>query len=126
MNKLFMFFCIVMMFFVIVGCPSSDDPTPKDTTSSVVTKSDVSDVFPIAEPTTLILLGSGLVGLAVLARKRIKKESDMSHLLYDNGGRRLGIEGRQFSYNAYTPERRSGNDRRSGKDMRRKSRTSKY
>ena len=73
MNKLFMFFCIVMMFFVIVGCPSSDDPTPKDTTSSVVTKSDVSDVFPIAEPTTLILLGSGLVGLAVLARKRIKK-----------------------------------------------------
>lgn len=30
----------------------------------------------------------------------------------DNGGRRLGIERRQFSYSHYVPERRIGVDRR--------------
>ena len=42
----------------------------------------------------------------------------------DNGGRRSGIERRNFSYNGHIPERRSGKDRRSGNDRRRKSRTS--
>ena len=36
----------------------------------------------------------------------------------DNLGRRLKIERRQFSYDAHIPERRSGNDRRSGLDRR--------
>jgi len=36
----------------------------------------------------------------------------------DNLGRRLNIERRQFSYDAHIPERRSGNDRRSGLDRR--------
>ena len=49
----------------------------------------------------------------------------MSKILHDNGGRRSGIERREFSYNEYIPERRSGNDRRSGLDRRLKSRTSK-
>ena len=31
----------------------------------------------------------------------------------DNGGRRLGIERRQFSYSHYYPERRIGDERRS-------------
>ena len=30
----------------------------------------------------------------------------------DNGGRRLGIERRQFSYSHYFPERREGDERR--------------
>lgn len=30
----------------------------------------------------------------------------------DNGGRRLGIERRQFTYSHYYPERRVGNERR--------------
>ncbi len=38
--------------------------------------------------------------------------------LVDNGGRRLGIDSRQFSYNAHIPERRNGKDRRSGEDER--------
>jgi len=49
----------------------------------------------------------------------------MSHILHDNGGRRSGIEMREFLYNEYIPERRSGKDRRSGNDRRLKQRTSK-
>jgi hypothetical protein len=39
--------------------------------------------------------------------------------LLDNGGRRLGVERRQISYSDHIPERRSGIDRRRGKDRRR-------
>lgn len=50
----------------------------------------------------------------------------MNRILPDNGGRRSGIERREFSYDQHIPERRSGEDRRSGKERRRKSRVSKY
>jgi hypothetical protein len=46
-------------------------------------------------------------------------------MLPDNGGRRSGIERREFSYNSHFPERRSGKDRRSGLDRRLKPRTPK-
>jgi len=36
----------------------------------------------------------------------------------DNGGRRLGIERRQFSYSSHIPERRGRDDRRTGLDRR--------
>ena len=43
----------------------------------------------------------------------------MSHAnIDDNGGRRLEIERRQFSYSEHIPERRSGKDRRSVADRR--------
>ena len=48
----------------------------------------------------------------------------MSKILHDNGGRRSGIDRRQFSYDFHIPERRSGKDRRSGNDRRLKPRTS--
>jgi hypothetical protein len=38
--------------------------------------------------------------------------------LRDNGGRRSGLDRRQFSYSGYLPERRSGEDRRAGSDRR--------
>ena len=50
--------------------------------------------------------------------------SNTKTILSDNGGRRIDIERRQSFYNGYIPERRSGEDRRSGLD-RRELRTSK-
>jgi hypothetical protein len=50
----------------------------------------------------------------------------MSEILHDNGGRRSGIERREFNYDEYIPERRTDCDRRSGLDRRLKPRTSKY
>jgi hypothetical protein len=45
-------------------------------------------------------------------------------LLIDNGGRRLGGDRRViYSYHGCIPERRTGNDRRSGEDRRKKPRS---
>lgn len=38
--------------------------------------------------------------------------------IIDNGGRRSGVERRQYSYASHIPERRSGEERRSGNDRR--------
>jgi len=38
--------------------------------------------------------------------------------LQDNGGRRLNIDRRQFSYTSHIPDRRSSKDRRSSMDRR--------
>jgi hypothetical protein len=38
--------------------------------------------------------------------------------LIDNGGRRLGVDSRQFSYTDHIPDRRTDNERRSGIDRR--------
>ena len=75
MKKLFLFLCIVILFFGIVGSTSSDDLTPKATISSVVTKSQIGgDVAsPVSTPATLLLLGFGMIGLAEFGRKIIKK-----------------------------------------------------
>ncbi len=81
MKKFFMFLCIVIMFFGIVDSPSYDDPAPKATTSSVVTKSQNGgdDASPVSASATLVLLGSGLLGLAEFGRKIFKKYVSSNH-----------------------------------------------
>jgi hypothetical protein len=44
----------------------------------------------------------------------------MSYRLPDNGGKRSDVERRQFSYDFYIPERRSGKERRNRDDRKRK------
>jgi hypothetical protein len=50
----------------------------------------------------------------------------MALFIKDNGGRRLGVDRRQFSYNSHIPERKSGKELRSGRDRRLKPRISIY
>jgi PEP-CTERM motif len=72
------FLLVVVIFFGITGTALSDNPAQKTATTSVITKPsedvhtlDDNSVSSVPEPITLVLLGSGLITLAVLTRKKI-------------------------------------------------------
>jgi DNA-binding XRE family transcriptional regulator len=48
----------------------------------------------------------------------------VASFIRNNGGKRLGLDRRQYSYDKHIPESRSGNDRRSELDRRQKPRKS--
>ena len=81
---------------------------------------------PLIKPFNMLFLGVGFFFFSLIGRKKFKSQFAVSKILRDNGGRRLGIDRRQFSYDFHIPERRFGKERRSGNDRRRKSRTQKY
>ncbi|MGB6012675.1 MAG: hypothetical protein WBI57_15525 [Desulfobacterales bacterium] len=63
------------------------------------------------------------LGLKILDKKKVFGQ-DIKTSTKNKKEARSGIERRQFSYNGHIPERRSGKNRRSGKDIRQKSRNS--
>ena len=62
--------------------------------------------------------------ISALEHKNSDENKVVTSFFRDNGGKRLGLDQRQFSYDKHIPERRSGNDRRSGLDRRQKPRIS--
>ena len=65
-------------------------------------------------PTRRLLYTLLSLGLSAIGRYYLNAA------IFDNGGRRAGIERREFCYANHIPERRSGRDRRSGHDRRKR------
>lgn len=64
------------------------------------------------------LMDQDLLGEGVSEKRVIREDSDVAVFQSDNGGRRLGLERRAFSYDIHLPERRSYTIRRSRVDRR--------
>lgn len=97
-------------------------------TTLFVTHSSTDAFHPEVNPVTVIrevtefdkkgLRDQALVGAEVSEEQVIGKSSDVAVFQSDNGGRRLGLERREFSYDIHVPERRSNTIRRSSIDRR--------
>ena len=56
--------------------------------------------------------------MGIESNEIVKSGSQKGFTRMDNGGRRLGVDRRVYSYSFYVPERRNGKDRRNGSDRR--------
>jgi len=89
MKKLLVFLCVVFLVFGVIGCKKSSSSTSSNSSfaSSAIAQPDATTgsdkvedltVASVPEPGTILLLGSSLVCLAVIGRKKFFKK-DQGH-----------------------------------------------
>jgi hypothetical protein len=77
MKKLLVFLCVMFLVFGVIGCKKSSSSSSSSPAGHIAsTTPDGGDPASVPEPATILLLGSGLVCLAVVGRKKFFNNRD--------------------------------------------------